>query len=236
MGVVDDMSRAPFPDSYSLFDDGDQLKLFDAELVFAKKLPDFHHEIRHHKGGRQLIAGVDEAGRGPLAGPVVAAAVILDPDNLPKGLNDSKKLTEVKRLNLFDDIFSNAHVAWAASSSKEIDETDIRISTLNAMTRAVKALPAKPDHVMIDGRDVPFDLHTIGSSLIKGDAISISIAAASIVAKTIRDKIMKRAAVNYPHYGFENHKGYGAATHMHAISEHGPCEIHRMSFSPMREK
>ena len=182
-----------------------------------------------------MIAGVDEAGRGPLAGPVVAAAVILDPENIPDGLNDSKKLTEKKRETLFEAIFASAHVGWCSASPAQIDTMNIRGATLYAMTQAVSALPMTADAVLIDGRDVPPDLMDRGQALIKGDARSVSIAAASIIAKVIRDRMMKQAAGQFPQYGFEKHKGYGSKAHRDAIAEHGPCPIHRRSFAPIKD-
>lgn len=196
--------------------------------------PNFEFESRCHKRGLDYIAGVDEAGRGPLAGPVLAAAVILDPDNIPAGLNDSKKLTEKRREDLFEDIISCSHFAWSAASAKEIDAVNIRQATLNAMTRSVFALPIIADHVLIDGRDIPILLNNFGTSIVKGDAISLSIAAASIIAKVMRDKMMKRADLEYPQYGFAGHKGYGAKKHIEAINKYGPCPLHRMTFAPMK--
>lgn len=197
-------------------------------------IPSFQFEKRLLKRGLKQIAGVDEAGRGPLAGPVVAAAVILDPNNIPAGLNDSKKLNEKRREILFEEIIACASFAWSASSAKEIDEVNIRQATLNAMSRSVSALPSIAEQVLIDGRDVPIPLNDIGTSIIKGDAISFSISAASIVAKVMRDRMMKRADLDYPQYGFAGHKGYGSKKHIEAINEFGPCPIHRMTFAPIK--
>ncbi|MEL7429517.1 MAG: ribonuclease HII [Pseudomonadota bacterium] len=197
--------------------------------------PDFSIESRLIKQGKRFIAGVDEAGRGPLAGPVVAAAVVLDPDAIPDGLDDSKKLTERGREELFEAIVKHAHVAWASVPATVIDRINIRQATLLAMTRSVQPLPVLADAVMIDGKDVPQGLLAIGSSYVKGDARSLSIAAASIIAKVVRDRIMKQAGLIHPVYGFERHKGYGSKRHRDAIQEHGPCPLHRFSFSPMRD-
>jgi len=185
--------------------------------------------------GKVRIAGVDEVGRGPLAGPVTAAAVILDPDHIPDGLNDSKKLTEKKRETIFGQILATSHVAWASLPASTIDHLNIRGATLHAMTLAVSHLPINADAVLIDGRDVPPSLIDVGTALVKGDARSLSIAAASIVAKVIRDRMMVAAAREFPTYGFEGHKGYGAKTHIDAIHKFGPCALHRRSFSPVKD-
>ncbi|MFK7901586.1 MAG: ribonuclease HII, partial [Nitratireductor sp.] len=175
------------------------------------------------------------AGRGPLAGPVVAAAVILDPTNIPSGLNDSKKLTEKKRLILFDEIVASSQIAFASVSASKIDEINIRQATLLAMSKCVMALGNKAGHILIDGRDVPLPLNNIGTAVIKGDGISVSIAAASIIAKVMRDKMMIKNAEYYPPYGFDGHKGYGSAKHIEAIKEHGACALHRKSFAPIKD-
>lgn len=179
------------------------------------------------------IAGVDEAGRGPLAGPVVAAAVVLDWARVPEGLDDSKKLTEAKREALYDAILADHTVAIALSSVARIDATDIRAATLDAMRRAVKGLAIAPDHVLIDGLDVPPGLPCPGTALTKGDARSLSIAAASIVAKVLRDRLMTLAGREHPGWGFEVHKGYGTAAHMAALGARGASPLHRRSFSPV---
>jgi len=209
-----------------------------SDSLFAETLPaapDFTHEQRLIHGGKQYIAGIDEAGRGPLAGPVVAAAVILDPENIPDGLNDSKKLTEKKREKLFDEILCSAHVSWASLSAATIDDINIREAALLAMTRSVFNLSVRADHALIDGRDVPQKLIGMGEALVKGDARSVSIAAASIIAKVVRDRMMVQADQIYPQYGFAGHKGYGSKKHRDAIAEHGPCPIHRKSFSPIKQ-
>ena len=177
------------------------------------------------------IAGVDEAGRGPLVGSVVAAAVILDPNNPIEGLNDSKKLTEKKREKLFIEIQEKA-LAWAIAeaSAAEIDEHNILQASLLAMRRAVEALAIQPEHVLVDGNKVPQGLTMSCDAIIGGDALHAEISAASILAKVTRDDIMEAMAVEYPQYGFEIHKGYGTKAHYAALTEHGPSPIHRMSF------
>lgn len=197
--------------------------------------PDFSIEEKLTKQGKHAIAGVDEAGRGPLAGPVTAAAVILDPDNLPEGLNDSKKLTEKKREVLFDEILKKSHVAWCSLNAGTIDRINIREAALRAMEVSVEQLPIKADYAMIDGRDVPLQLKDIGGAFIKGDARSLSIAAASIIAKVIRDRMMVAADQHYAEYGFAGHKGYGSKKHRDAIIDIGGSPLHRKSFSPLKQ-
>lgn len=197
--------------------------------------PDFSLEDRARQRGLWPIAGTDEAGRGPLAGPVVAAAVILDPNAIPAGLNDSKKLTARRREELYEQIMATATVSIASSGASHIDRRDIRKASLDAMRRAVAGLTIPPAHVLCDGRDVPEGLICSGSAVIKGDARSLSIAAASIIAKVMRDRMMTRAAAVFSPYGFDAHAGYGTKTHLQAIAEHGPCPLHRMSFRPLRQ-
>ena len=180
--------------------------------------------------GYDRICGVDEAGRGPLAGPVCAAAVILPPDVELPGLNDSKKLSEKKRELLFPLIQEQA-VAWsvAFASVEEIEELNILRATFLAMNRAIAGLNVKPDLALIDGnqnREIAMPSRTV----IHGDARCACIAAASILAKVSRDRLMKELAVRYPQYGFEKHKGYGTKAHYAALREYGPCPIHRRSF------
>lgn len=197
--------------------------------------PDFSLERRGFTGCGRPVAGTDEAGRGPLAGPVVAAAVILDDDMIPSGLNDSKKLTAARREQLFNEICRSATVAIAVASPARIDHTDIRRASLWAMAAAVRRLALRPGLVLADGRDVPEGLPCPGEAVIKGDARSLSIAAASIVAKVTRDRLMSELAVSCPGYGFERHKGYGTAAHMAALKELGPSPYHRATFAPVRE-
>ncbi len=213
-------SRTP-PDSPSFF----------ADLPAG---PDFEFERLAARRGFFPVAGTDEAGRGPLAGPVVAAAVILDEANIPEGLNDSKKLTAAHRERLFEAIIATATVSIASSSPRHIDARDIRKASLDAMRRAVAGLALPPLHVLADGRDVPDGLICPGKAVVKGDSRSLSIAAASIIAKVTRDRMMARAGLVYPAYGFDSHAGYGTDRHRAAIAVHGPCILHRMSFRPLR--
>lgn len=200
-----------------------------------KKGPDFSSELKAKNQGYWPVAGLDEAGRGPLAGPVVAAAVILDENNIPEGLNDSKKLTAKKREILFEQILATSFVAICSNSAKTIDQTDIRKASLDAMRRSLHALEIKAKYALVDGRDIPFGLDIPADALVKGDGRSLSIAAASIIAKVSRDRLMHRAAELYPEYGFEQHAGYGTKTHREAIEKFGPCPIHRYSFKPIRK-
>lgn len=213
-------SRTP-PDSPNLFSD----------LPMG---PDFEFERLAARRGLFPVAGTDEAGRGPLAGPVVAAAVILDEHDIPEGLDDSKKLTAAHRERLFDAIIARATVSIASSSPRHIDARDIRKASLDAMRRAVAGLAIAPGHVLADGRDVPDGLICPGRAVVKGDSRSLSIAAASIIAKVTRDRMMARAGLVFPAYGFETHAGYGTDRHRTAIAVNGPCPLHRMSFRPLR--
>ena len=198
-----------------------------------QSVPDFVHEARLRARGFELVAGVDEVGRGPLAGPVVAAAVILDPDHLPDGLNDSKKLTASVRERVFTEIMRHAHVAIASIPAARIDVINIRQATFEAMAGAVNGLAVRADFALIDGRDVP-PLPCPAEALIGGDRRSLSIAAASIIAKVTRDRMMTLLAQTYPDYGFEKHMGYGTAKHLEALALHGPTPLHRMSFAPLK--
>ncbi len=200
----------------------------------ARPIADFRVEAGHIANGRNRVAGVDEAGRGPLAGPVSAAAVVLDPDNIPAGLADSKTLSESRREILFEQICRAASVSVAFSSSATIDRINIRQASLDAMARAVAGLPAAADFALVDGRDVPDGLAVDASAIVGGDGKCLSIAAASIVAKVMRDRLMMRYDGIYPGFGFAGHKGYGTKAHRNAIVEHGPCPIHRMTFAPLK--
>lgn len=182
-----------------------------------------------------MICGTDEAGRGPIAGPVVAAAVILDPDNPIEGLNDSKKLSEKKRQALSEAIKSKA-LYWAIAQAdvEEIDRINILWASMNAMTRAVEALPVAPTKVLVDGNRVP-TLTVPAEAIVGGDASEACIAAASILAKVERDRQMLEWHQHYPQYQFDKHKAYGTAKHLELLREHGPCPIHRKSFRPVRE-
>lgn len=180
--------------------------------------------------GYKAICGVDEAGRGPLAGPVCAAAVILPPYTVIDGVNDSKKLSEKKREALFDVIKETAvSYCVAYASVEEIESINILNATMLAMKRAVEGLDVKADYAMIDGNKMP-PLDIDGETIIKGDAKSMSIACASILAKVSRDRILYEYAMEYPQYQFDKHKGYGTAVHREAILKYGPCPYHRMSF------
>ncbi len=179
--------------------------------------------------GFNSVGGIDEAGRGPLAGPVCAACVILDKNNIPEGINDSKKLTEKKREALYDKIMDCAIVSYSLVDAKIIDEINIRQATILAMQNAAKGMPVKPDYLLIDGN------FTIGLSenekfVIGGDAKSLSIGAASIIAKVTRDRLMLKIDEEYPMYNFKKHKGYGTKEHIEAIKKYGPCPYHRASF------
>jgi len=196
--------------------------------------PDYSFETQLMSVGTAPVAGVDEAGRGPLAGPVVVAACILDPSHIPSGLNDSKKLTAAKREALYEQILATSHVAIVSVSAQTIDAINIRAATLQGMAQAVRGLAVQPAYALIDGRDVPPGLPCPGESLIKGDARSVSIAAASILAKVTRDRLMVRAVEFWPGYGFERHMGYGTEAHLDAIKRLGPCPIHRLSFAPLK--
>ncbi|MEM9667636.1 MAG: ribonuclease HII [Pseudomonadota bacterium] len=182
------------------------------------------------------ICGIDEAGRGPWAGPVTAGAVILDPEMPISGLTDSKKLSEKKRLQLEQDVKDKAltwGVGWA--SREEIDQLNIRQANHLAMRRAVAGLNASPELILIDGNDAPPNLPCTARTIIKGDLTEPCISAASILAKTARDRLMIELDEQYPEYGFAAHKGYGTAAHSEALKRFGPCPVHRMSFAPVRK-
>ena len=182
-----------------------------------------------------LIAGVDEAGRGPLAGPVVAAAVILDELNPIKGLADSKKLTALRRERLYDEIRAKALCCSVAQASvEEIDRLNILQATLLAMRRAVEGLRLKPVKVLVDGNRLPV-LDVVAEAIVQGDALVPAISAASILAKVTRDRWCLELDAQFPQYGFAGHKGYGTAEHMAALRVHGPCPEHRRSFAPVRD-
>ena len=182
------------------------------------------------------IAGVDEAGRGPLVGSVVAAAVILDPENPIEGLNDSKKLSEKKREKLFAEIQEKA-LAWAVAEASvaEIDELNILQASLLAMRRAVEKLGVQPEHVLVDGNKIPQGLSVSCDAVVGGDAIHPEISAASILAKVSRDREMAELDRQHPQFGFAKHKGYPTKAHFEAIAEHGVIAEHRRSFGPVRK-
>ena len=188
------------------------------------------HENELINKGYKYICGADEAGRGPLAGPVCAAAVILPPDTIIEGVNDSKKLSEKKREELFDVVIDTALAYCIAFGSvEEIEEHNILATTMMTMKRAVEGLSIKADYAIIDGNRMP-ELDIPGNYVVKGDANSMSIAAASILAKVSRDRLMLKYAKEYPQYFFEKHKGYGTKLHNEMILKYGPSKIHRMSF------
>lgn len=183
-----------------------------------------------------LICGVDEAGRGPWAGPVTAAAVVLDPAQPIQGLTDSKKISEKKRFALEPEIKAKV-TFWCVAHAEpdEIDQLNIREATFLAMTRAIAGLGVTPTSIIIDGNALPRDLPAPAEAIIKGDLTEPAISAASILAKTERDRLMVAFANTYPGYGFSGHKGYGTAAHSEALQKLGPCPIHRTSFAPVRK-
>ncbi len=183
-----------------------------------------------------LIAGVDEAGRGPLAGPVVVAAVILDPLRPIAGLDDSKKLSERKREALYPLIVEHA-LAWRIEfvEAEEIDRINILQATLTGMRRALRGLSPAPTHALIDGNRLPDGLPCPATAIVGGDASEASISAASILAKVTRDARLRALHAQYPHYGFDKHKGYPSPLHLAALREHGPCPQHRRSYAPVRK-
>lgn len=194
-------------------------------------MPDLSFENEARKKGFIAVCGVDEAGRGPLMGPVCAAAVILPEGVELEGVNDSKKLSEKKREALFEVIKEKA-VAWsvAFASVEEIEEVNILNATYLAMNRAIEGLSVPADYALIDGNRVPKDIKIECETVVKGDAKSLSIAAASILAKVSRDRLVLEYDKEFPEYKFADHKGYGTATHIEAIKKYGPCKYHRPSF------
>ncbi len=184
--------------------------------------------------GFHCIVGIDEVGRGPIAGPVVAAAVVLDLNNVPEGLGDSKAIPAKRREILYEEILRSARVAIAQIPHDVIDTINIRQATLRAMQQAFAGLNCAPDFALVDGNDPPA-LPCRVETVIKGDAKIASIAAASIVAKVTRDRLMAQIAAHYPAYGFEHNAGYGTADHLAALAAHGPCPFHRMSFAPLKQ-
>lgn len=189
------------------------------------------YEREEQGAGRHIVCGVDEAGRGPLAGPVFAAAVILPDGLLIEGVNDSKKLSPKKREKLFDEICDKAlDYSISAVDEQTIDEINILQATYRAMTEAVNGLELRPDSVLIDGNRIPPQLGENARAIIRGDGCSMSIACASILAKVSRDRYMERLAELYPQYAFEKHKGYGTALHIELLREYGVSPVHRLSF------
>jgi len=197
--------------------------------------PTFRRERRALGRGLWPVAGCDEAGRGPLAGPVVAAAVILDPERIPRGLNDSKKLDAAAREKLYEKICATAQVAVACGSIARIDRDNILRASLWALARAVKSLPERPKLVFVDGNN-RIDCGCDCTAVVSGDALISSIAAASIVAKVTRDRLMRQLGRAFPGYGFERHMGYSVPEHFEALARLGPTICHRRSFAPVAEK
>lgn len=201
----------------------------DKEIERLNVLKEFEKKL--YEAGLQYIAGIDEAGRGPLAGPVVVGIAIMKPDSFIEGVNDSKKVSEKKREKLYEQIIEEA-IDWAVGivDQNEIDEINILNATKKALRMAISNLKVKPDRILVDALE---HIDTCGvsyTSIIKGDAKIYSISAASIIAKVTRDRIMQEYDEIYPEYGFAGHKGYGTAKHIQAIKEYGPCPIHRKSF------
>ncbi|MCC7482789.1 MAG: ribonuclease HII [Hyphomicrobiales bacterium] len=196
--------------------------------------PDFSFELAAKAQGFSRACGIDEAGRGPLAGPVVAAAVILDPDNIPRGLNDSKKLDAETREALFAQIVKSAKIGVGIGDESRIDRDNILAATMWAMAEAVQNLSDAPHYALVDGNRAP-KLSCGVQTIVAGDARSLSIAAASIIAKVTRDRIMVALHDEFPGYGFARHKGYGTAFHRAALLELGPCIHHRRSFAPVAQ-
>lgn len=201
----------------------------EKEIERLKNLKEFENNL--HSIGLKYIAGIDEAGRGPLAGPVVVGIAIMKPDSFIEGVNDSKKLSEKKREQLYEQIISEA-IDWTVGivDQKEIDEINILNATKKALHMAISNLKVKPDRILVDALE---HIDTYGipyTSIIKGDAKIYSISVASIIAKVTRDRIMQEYDEIYPEYGFSGHKGYGTAKHIQAIKEYGPCSLHRKTF------
>ncbi|MWB76992.1 ribonuclease HII [Pseudooceanicola sp. 216_PA32_1] len=195
--------------------------------------PDFSLESLAFSRGALRVAGVDEVGRGPLAGPVTACAVVLDPARIPEGLNDSKRLTARRREALMAEILATADVCVAHAEVAEIDSLNILRASHLAMIRALDGLALRPDHVLVDGNMLPRDLTLPAEAIVKGDGRSLSIAAASIVAKVTRDAIMRDLAQHFPGYGWETNAGYGSKSHMAALQDLGVTPHHRRSFAPI---
>ena len=195
--------------------------------------PDFTFERAAQAQGYSRIAGIDEVGRGPLAGPVTAAAVVLDRENIPEGLNDSKKLTKKARTRLYDEIMQVADVSIAHATVEEIDEHNILRASHLAMLRALEGLKTPADFALIDGNMIPRGLVLPSQTIVKGDSLSQSISAASIMAKICRDCVMLSLAQQHPGYGWETNMGYGSKKHMDALQKLGATPHHRRSFKPV---
>ena len=192
-------------------------------------------ENKAQQDGFHFIVGIDEAGRGPLAGPVVAASCLFSENIIIEGINDSKKIPPKKRRVLFEKLINNEKIYYGVGiiERETIDEINIYQATIQAMLLAVNNIPVKPDYLLVDGMPLKYP-GIISEKIIKGDAKSISIAAASIIAKETRDDIMKEYHKIWPEYGFDKHKGYGTKQHISAIEKYGPCQIHRYSFEPIK--
>lgn len=201
--------------------------------IMTKYIPDTSFEDAAARRGYSRIVGVDEVGRGPLAGPVVAAAVWLPMDAVPEGLNDSKALSEKRRLALYEQIMAVGDVSIAQCTVEEIDEINILQASLRAMERAVAGLKTPADYVLVDGNKIPAAFGLDAEAVVKGDARSVSIAAASIIAKTWRDRLMVDLAQQYPGYGWEKNAGYGTKAHMEGLRNIGVTPHHRRSFKPI---
>ena len=199
-------------------------------------MPTLEHECRLRAAGHRIVAGVDEAGRGPLAGPVVAAAVVLPEDFFHPVLNDSKQLSEKQREKIYAELTSDPRLTFcsAVATVEEIEQLNILRASHLAMERAVRGLSLPPDICLIDGLPVP-RFPWLHEGLVGGDALSFSIAAASIIAKVERDRFMRAAHEEFPQYGFASHKGYGTALHLERIQTHGPCPLHRRTFQPIAQ-
>ncbi|MFX0541639.1 ribonuclease HII [Roseovarius sp. S4756] len=195
--------------------------------------PDYSLEAAAQVAGARIIAGVDEVGRGPLAGPVTAAAVVLDAADIPEGLNDSKKLGAARRIALYDTIAACAEVSIAHASVEEIEELNILRASHLAMERALAGLPRRPDLALIDGNMIPRGLTIPARAVIRGDALSVSISAASIMAKICRDYVMRDLAQHYPGYGWETNAGYPSPHHKEALRNLGVTPHHRRTFKPV---
>ena len=196
--------------------------------------PTYKYEEKLKLQGYSNIVGVDEVGRGPIAGPVFAAAVVLDPNHIPMGLNDSKKLSAKKRNLILSEIMKHADVSVGSASEREIEETNILQASHLAMVRAINGLQRRPDHVLVDGNLIPRDLDISATALVKGDARSVSIAAASIVAKISRDFVMCDLGQQFPGYGWEKNAGYPTTEHLKALQDLGITPHHRRTFRPVR--
>lgn len=199
-------------------------------------MPDLSHEAELQEQGHEYVAGIDEAGRGPLAGPVAAAAVILPKNYSCDGLTDSKKISAKKRELIYQELTGNPEVIWsvATASCEEIDQLNILNATHLAMRRAASSLVTPPDYCLIDGLPVK-DFPHPHQAIVKGDSISLSISAASIIAKVTRDRLMKEIDQEFPQFGFAKHQGYGTKAHLEALRTHGPCKHHRRSFQPVAQ-